>query len=183
MCPRRLSGPLLLLFLLGMVPGIRPLPAAAQVLPGHVFAAAGGTTGNATYRLEGTLGEPIAGHTASSTEGVYAGFWATAAVPAHTGTAVDDTAGDRPAAYRLDANYPNPFNPQTTLRYALPEPATVRLVVYDALGRVVQVLVDRPQTAGWHEVSFGGAMLPSGVYFYRLEAGAYQAVRSMLLVK
>jgi len=181
MCPRRLSGPLLL-FLLGMVPGFGPLPSAAQILTGHVFAAAGGTTTNALYRLSSTLGEPIAGRAVSATGVLYAGFWATTVVPATTGTAVDD-AGDLPAAYRLDANYPNPFNPQTTLRYALPEPATVRLVVYDALGRVVQVLVDRPQAAGWHEVSFEGAMLPSGVYFYRLEAGTYQAVRSMLLVK
>jgi hypothetical protein len=88
-----------------------------------------------------------------------------------------------PTDYALEANYPNPFNPATTIRYALPEQAQVTLVVYDAMGREVRRLVDGLQGAGVHEVTFDAASLPSGVYIYRLEAGSFQQVRSMTLVK
>ncbi|RMF58249.1 MAG: T9SS C-terminal target domain-containing protein [Bacteroidetes bacterium] len=182
MCPRRLSGPIPFLFLLGMVLGTLPAPASAQTLTSHVFAAAGGTTENAMYRLSATLGEPIAGHAVSASGMVYAGFWATARMPATTGTAVD-SAGDLPADYRLDANYPNPFNPQTTIRYGLPQTAPVRLVVYDVLGRPVRVLVDGVQQAGWHTVRFEANHLSSGVYIYRLEAPGVQRTGSMVLLR
>lgn len=72
----------------------------------------------------------------------------------------------------FDGNYPNPFNPSTTIRFGLPEAADVRLVVYDALGRRVRVLVDGMQPAGWHDVRFEAAHLPIGVYFYTLHAGS-----------
>ena len=70
----------------------------------------------------------------------------------------------------MEANYPNPFNPTTEIRFALPEAADVRLVVYDALGREVARLVDGPVAAGYQHATFDAASLPSGVYLYRLEA-------------
>jgi hypothetical protein len=88
-----------------------------------------------------------------------------------------------PEAFSLEAAYPNPFNPVTTLRYALPDAATVRLVVYDLLGREVARLVEGVQQAGYHAVAFDGARLASGVYLYRLEAGAFVQTRRMTLVK
>jgi subtilisin family serine protease len=88
-----------------------------------------------------------------------------------------------PEAFSLEAAYPNPFNPVTTLRYALPEAATVRLVVYDLLGREVARLVEGVQQAGYHAVAFDGARLASGVYLYRLEAGTFVQTRRMTLVK
>jgi hypothetical protein len=88
-----------------------------------------------------------------------------------------------PTAYTLEGSYPNPFNPVTVLRYGLPESADVRLVVYDVLGRSVARLVAAPQSAGWHEATFDGSLLPSGVYLYRLEAGSFTQSRTMLLVK
>jgi len=98
-----------------------------------------------------------------------------------TNTAVDDEAV--PERFALEGNYPNPFNPATRIRYALPHRAPVRLVVYDVRGRLVAVLLEADQAAGWHEVTFEAGALSSGVYFYRLEAGAFRQVRSMLLVK
>jgi hypothetical protein len=93
------------------------------------------------------------------------------------------TAEPLPEAYALLGNYPNPFNPRTVIRYALPEAAAVRLVVYDVLGRPVAHLVDGEQGAGYHAAPFDAGSLPSGVYFYRIEAGPFSAVQSMLLVK
>ena len=92
-----------------------------------------------------------------------------------------------PTAYALEPNYPNPFNPSTEIRFALPEAASVRLVVYDALGREVARLVDGPMGAGYQHATFDAANLPSGVYLYRLEArgGAetFAKTGQMVLVK
>ena len=88
-----------------------------------------------------------------------------------------------PAEVALLGNYPNPFNPETTIGYALPHAGKVRLVVYDLLGHEVAVLVDGPQPAGRHAVRFRGDHLPSGPYAYRLQAGDEVVVRTMILVK
>jgi hypothetical protein len=88
-----------------------------------------------------------------------------------------------PEQFVLEANYPNPFNPTTTIGYALPEAAAVRLVVYDVLGREVAVLVDGVRPAGRHEATFGAGGLPTGVYLYQLQAGSFTQTRRMLMVK
>ncbi len=88
-----------------------------------------------------------------------------------------------PTEVELSRNYPNPFNPQTTIDYALPQAGDVSLIVYDMLGREVEVLVDGPKTAGRHTVRFGANDLPNGVYVYRLAAGEKTIVRTMVLVK
>ena len=88
-----------------------------------------------------------------------------------------------PEAYVLEANYPSPFNPQTTIRFGMPESAQVRLVVYDVLGRPVRVLVDGTREAGTHEVVFEASDLPSGTYLVRLVTPAGSFVQTMQLMK
>ncbi len=88
-----------------------------------------------------------------------------------------------PADFVLEANYPNPFNPTTRIRYAVPHASSVRLAVYDGQGRRVAVLVETEQPAGWHEVTFEAGVLPSGIYFYRLDANTFRAAKPMLLVR
>ena len=83
----------------------------------------------------------------------------------------------------LLGNYPNPFNPETTIRYALPQGGNVRLAVYDLLGQEVAVLVDGSRPAGHHTVRFDGDDLPSGSYVYRLQVGEEVVARTMTLVK
>jgi hypothetical protein len=89
----------------------------------------------------------------------------------------------------LAGNYPNPFNPSTTVRFAVPWSARVRLAVFDLQGRLVRVLRDGlAEGPGWHEAQwFGqdaaGRQVGAGVYFYRLEAGAFRETRRMTLVK
>ena len=87
-----------------------------------------------------------------------------------------------PEQFTLLQNYPNPFNPSTTIMYDLPERSKVRLLVYDILGRVVSVLKDEEEDANRYVVSFDGARLPSGVYFYRLETPAFTQTRKMVLL-
>ncbi len=86
-------------------------------------------------------------------------------------------------AFRLDRNYPNPFNFTTRIRYTLAEPAPVTLTVYDLLGREVSSLVDASQSAGPHEVVFDAGDLPSGIYLYRLVAGASVQAKQMVVLK
>jgi M6 family metalloprotease-like protein len=92
-------------------------------------------------------------------------------------------AGGLPACYALEQNYPNPFNPSTTIRYSLPERSHVGLAVYSTLGQQVALLHSGEQEAGYHEVKFDASTLPSGVYFYRLQAGKYMETRKLLLVR
>ena len=98
-------------------------------------------------------------------------------------TSIDETGAPLPAHFMLHPNYPNPFNPRTTIRYAVPAPQHVTLQVYDLLGRPVATLVDRWQVAGQYATPFDATGLSSGVYFYRLEAGNFVETRTMLLVK
>lgn len=89
----------------------------------------------------------------------------------------------QPAVFKLFNNYPNPFNPSTTISYHLSNPDFVRLQVYDVLGESVQILVDKNQTAGTYSVSFDAQGLANGVYYYSLKAGSKTQVRKMILLK
>ncbi len=88
-----------------------------------------------------------------------------------------------PETFFLYQNYPNPFNPNTVIKYQLPVNSFVTLKVYDVLGRQLQTLVNERQTAGSHNVTFNASKLPSGIYFYRLQAGTFTQVKKMILMK
>ena len=88
-----------------------------------------------------------------------------------------------PDGYSLDPNYPNPFNPSTTISFTIAHPGHVSLTVYDALGREVAKLVDADLGAGTHTASFDGRSLASGLYVYRIQAGSFLAEKKMQLVK
>lgn len=100
-----------------------------------------------------------------------------------TSTTAVETAEEIPAEFRLDQNYPNPFNPETVIRFALPESRRVRLTVHDLLGREVAVLTDGTMPAGVHGVEWNAASMPSGVYFYRIQAGEFSAARKLMLLR
>jgi hypothetical protein len=95
-----------------------------------------------------------------------------------------------PSVYSLSQNFPNPFNPSTTIKYSIPvktghAPSLqhVTLKVYDILGRDVATLVDELQQPGNFVMTFDGTSLSSGIYFYRLQAGNYTDSKKMLLIK
>jgi hypothetical protein len=94
-----------------------------------------------------------------------------------------DGSATLPARFHLAQNHPNPFNPTTTIRFDLPAPAEVRLVIYDVIGREIATVVSESLDAGRHEVAWNAAHLPSGVYVYRLDAGDSRKERKMVLVK
>lgn len=88
-----------------------------------------------------------------------------------------------PEKFELSQNYPNPFNPTTTIKFALPEAGNVSLKVYNQLGKEVATLTDGFRNSGTYEINFNASELSSGVYFYKLTAGATEMVKKMVLVK
>ncbi len=98
-------------------------------------------------------------------------------------TASEEEAVSLPTAYALSQNYPNPFNPVTTIGFDLPTSGSIRLAVYDVLGREVAVLVDRHMEAGRQQMRFDATNLPSGSYLYRLDTDKGSFTRQLVLMK
>ncbi len=96
---------------------------------------------------------------------------------------VDDLNSDLPVDYTLSNNYPNPFNPTTTIDFTLPEQTNAKIVIYDALGNQVDVLTDGVRAPGKYSVKWNASNYASGIYFYKLEAGNFVKVQKMVLMK
>ena len=98
-------------------------------------------------------------------------------------TGVNDVASDLPKDFYLSHNYPNPFNPSTTIKFGLPKEADVQITVFNILGQKLAVLVNERMKAGNHQVVFNAGSISSGVYFYVMRAGNKVFKEKMLLLK
>ncbi|MDZ7319564.1 MAG: T9SS type A sorting domain-containing protein, partial [candidate division KSB1 bacterium] len=98
-------------------------------------------------------------------------------------TRIDDSEPEPPHQFSLYQNYPNPFNSATIIRYQLQKPQHVILSVFNLSGQQVARLVDQWQEAGEYQLHFDGEDLSSGIYFYRLEAGDFIAVKKMVVLR
>ncbi|MCH7964341.1 MAG: T9SS type A sorting domain-containing protein [Bacteroidetes bacterium] len=88
-----------------------------------------------------------------------------------------------PLTFVLEQNYPNPFNPSTLIKYSVPENGFVKLSVYNLVGEEVNLLVSGQVDAGFYEIEFNATALPSGIYFYKLQAGNFIETKKMVLMK
>jgi hypothetical protein len=88
-----------------------------------------------------------------------------------------------PSSFALDQNYPNPFNPNTTFQFALPRKEHVSVSVFDLLGREVATVFSGELNAGVHRRQWDGSALPSGVYFYRLQAGDFMDTKKLIVLR
>jgi len=86
-------------------------------------------------------------------------------------------------SFALYQNYPNPFNPSTRINYSIPQKSKVQIIIYNGLGKEVAVLLDEEKDVGNYDVEFNASGLPSGVYFYRLQAGDFIQTKKMVLMK
>ena len=89
----------------------------------------------------------------------------------------------RPTQTALFSNYPNPFNPSTTIRFSIPEATNVKVSVFDALGREITTLVNEEMNPGNYNVDFNASNLSSGIYLYRIETSNFVQVKKMILIK
>jgi hypothetical protein len=121
-------------------------------------------------------------------EGVYVDDVRVGPAPAEIATGIDPRAGAPAPPCSLEPNFPNPFNPETTIRFTLAAPAAARLEIFDVNGSRVRLLYDGPgslgvNTAVWDGKNDNGAAVSTGVYFYRVTAGEFVATRKMVLLK
>lgn len=110
------------------------------------------------------------------------GQWAIGIIDGASAVVVEDGT-ELPNAFALHPNYPNPFNPETTIQFEVKERTHVRLTVFNVLGQQVAVLVNEELATGSYRRAFSAQNVPSGSYFYRMEAGDFVATRPMVLVK
>ena len=87
------------------------------------------------------------------------------------------------SSYSLEQNFPNPFNPSTTINYGLKEKGDVRITLLNSIGEEVAILVNEEKDKGYHKVEFDGSKLTSGVYFYKLVAKDFVSTKKMILQK
>jgi len=88
-----------------------------------------------------------------------------------------------PTVYSLYNNYPNPFNPSTTINYDLPKQSNVTLKIYNIVGEEIATLINQEQNAGRYQVQWNAAQLASGIYFYQLKSGDFVSTKKMILLK
>lgn len=88
-----------------------------------------------------------------------------------------------PATYALYQNYPNPFNPVTEIRFALPRREHVTIQIFNALGQLVETLIDQEMEAGYHNILWHAASQPSGIYFYRMTTAHFKESKKMILIR
>jgi hypothetical protein len=98
-------------------------------------------------------------------------------------TGIAEEEKNTPKQFSLFQNYPNPFNPTTTIKYQIASREKVQLKVFNILGSELTMLVNEIQTAGSYEVKFDASKFSSGIYFYRLQAGTYEATKKLILMK
>jgi hypothetical protein len=96
---------------------------------------------------------------------------------------VEDELNPLPTEFALEQNYPNPLNPSTTIKYSIPKSSQVTLKIFNTLGEELEILVNEEKPVGTYELNWNAVNIPSGVYFYRLQAGDFVQTRKMILLK
>jgi hypothetical protein len=145
-----------------------------------VFGNGATASANTTHQLKGTVGQPAIGVTQHTTLRHQIGFWYQ--IP-QLPTSVETISTEMPLEYRLEQNFPNPFNPATTIRFALRARDEVTVRIFDLLGREITTLLKEELPAGVHQLTFDATELPSGMYFYQLVTKEFLQTRKLLLVK
>jgi len=147
-----------------------------------------------------TLGNPLTTNTYSLSSGLFAGNYSYKTWLAYTKDSlgfknlyglvtavylggVKKTGNEIPEKYSLEQNYPNPFNSSSNIKFQIINAGRVKLVVFDLLGREVKTLVNEELQPGKYHVSFDASSLSSGIYFYRMEAGDFNSVKKLIMLK
>lgn len=152
---------------------------AQYVIENGVFGNGGSVYSN-NYTINGTVGQAITG-TINSKENISdAGFWY---YFVGEQSPVDVEESKSPGEFRLKGNYPNPFNPSTTISFEVPTENQVKITIYSLNGQVIDTLVNESLKEGSHSVKWQPEGLAGGVYFYSIESGTKKYSGKMLLLK
>ncbi|MBA4312736.1 MAG: hypothetical protein C0417_08910 [Chlorobiaceae bacterium] len=140
-----------------------------------------GQVESSNLKIKSVVGQQFVGTVMYNDFQVISGFLADTLFGGTLVSVVDGK--ELPKTFSLDQNYPNPFNPSTKIKFAIPRESHVTLKVYDILGQEVTTLVNEVVQPGYHEISYVGSRLTSGVYFYRLVSNDYVSMKKFILLK
>jgi hypothetical protein len=155
------------------------LPAFAQYqINQSVIGSGAADVSGGSYQMLGTVGQPVIGVTSGGSYINEIGFWY---MPGWIITGVGED--ELPLLTFFGQNFPNPFNPVTTLSYGLVAPAHVEIKIYDVAGREVRTLVERDMEPGRYQATLDANGLAGGVYFARMAAGEFVETRKLVLLK
>jgi hypothetical protein len=161
-------------------------PALGQFVISRFTIDGGGGTNSAggTFALGGTIGQPDAGLLSGTGFTLAGGFWFGGTIPASS----VDLPTAAPRVFRMYPASPNPVVERTLIAFDLPAPTAVRAALYDASGRLVRTLADEALPAGRHERAWdrrdlSGRAVPSGIFFLRLDAGAYRSSQKLVVIR
>lgn len=129
--------------------------------------------------LHKNIGQMAIGESSSEDFTLLAGFWYTIFLPP------SDITNERktPLNYSLQQNFPNPFNPVTTITFSLPKADNVIINLYNCQGQMVKTITNKRFKKGWHKLIYDGIGLSTGQYFYRIKTGNFTRVKKMLLIR
>lgn len=168
-----------------LVLSIQSVGAQSFRVGSSVIASGGALSANSSYRMVSTVAQPVIGVSQNNANIHRIGFW----YPSQRFvTAVDHPASEIPKEFRLEQNFPNPFNPSTVIRYQMPASSLVEIEIYSVHGQKIRKLVSAERAAGYHEAIWdgrddAGRVVASGVYFYRVRADAFVDVKRMIALK
>jgi hypothetical protein len=152
-------------------------------LRSSVIGAVGSPGSSAGLHTNGTLGQSTAiGVGSAADKMAYLGFWGRLWIP----TSVEENPA--PVVNRLYQNFPNPFNPSTTIEYSLAEEGLVEVTIFNVTGELIRMLVRESKPPGnyrakWNGMNERGSAVGSGIYFYRLRVGSFVETRKMILLR
>ncbi len=140
---------------------------------------------NGTYQTSGTTKDLRSVYFTDNITGWVVGDGGTILQTTNGGVSfVEEKVNDEiPTTYRLSYNFPNPFNPSTKIRYSVPQSSNVVIKIFDILGNEIETLVDEEKSVGTYEITWYAENLPSGIYFYRLQAGSFVETKKMVFMK
>ena len=152
---------------------------AQYKISGNCFSGGNTRINGNNYEIAGTVAQTAIGIMDNSSYHIHSGIQGVILRV----TPIENFLQNLPHNFELSQNFPNPFNPQTTINYALPKSAYVQIEVFNILGQRVATLVKSHKKAGKHVVQFNAARFPSGLYLYTIKAADFYAVKKMVLTK
>lgn len=163
-----------LIFLIFILAFIAP----AQQIKNSVFTNGAGVSNNSGFIVNSNISQNFIGLSSNSSIVVGSGFF----YGVNYILSVETEEG-LPTEYRLYQNFPNPFNPSTTIKFSIPEPNQVILKIYDIVGSEVTTLLNQQMETGNYSITFNSPQLASGIYFYRMISGNFITVKKMMMLK
>ena len=154
---------------------------AQNKISAGVISSGGTKISNSNFFLNSTIGESFIGKTSGTANQHNVGFWDVYKQNAITKVEKEDET--IPTSFKLEQNFPNPFNPSTIIKFGVPERSSVVIKIFDILGGEVMTLINEEMEAGWYSREFNAPNYSSGIYIYRMQAGTYVNTRKMILIK